>query len=235
MMKSTAATIIVGVVCLIGGYFAGREHVKYEIRSSILEAGKVFSEGLQGSLGDRSDTDESTTKNPTTDHNVTAQIESQIAEFVEYGEPFAAPEFEISITDARIDRPQVKDLFGDVGRGNSPVLILVFRVKNTHDRKILRYREENMFLAGHFQMRDDVDNIIRGVSYGAGSKPVGALTGGEDILSGKEVTHLEVFSVPPPKTRYLILTMDLGAFGGEGETRFKIPVENIKNFPPVGE
>lgn len=81
-------------------------------------------------------------------------------------------------------------------------------------------------------MRDDVDNVIRGVNYGTGS-PVGALTGNEDILPGDEVTHVVIFSVPPPKTRYLILTMDLGAFGSEGETRFKIAVENIKHFLPV--
>ncbi len=141
-------------------------------------------------------------------------------------------EFEITLVEARIDRPEIKDLFDDVGHGKNPVLIFVFRVKNTHNRKILRHREENMFLAGYFQLRDDVDNVIRGVSYGAGSKPVGALTGNEDILPGKEAVDLELFSVPPLKTKYLILTMDLAAFGGEGKTQFKIPVENIDNFPP---
>jgi len=240
MKKNTVITIVVGVVCLICGYFAGREHVKYEISSSILEAGKVFSEGMKEIFTGDSDTDEietqlaeSTTNIPTIYNNVTTSTKSQLPETVEFGKPFAAPNFEISITDARIDRPEVKDIFGDVGRGKDPNLILVVRVKNTHDRKILRYREENMFRAGHFKMRDDVDNVIRGVSYGTSSKPVGALTGSEDILPGNEVTHIEIFSVPPPKTIYLILTMDLMAFGGEGETRFKIPVENIKHFPPV--
>jgi len=172
---------------------------------------------------------------PSTAENVAVQSapmakEREVPDIIDFGQPFVAPEFQISLVEARVDRPEVKDLFGDVGRGKSPDLILVFRVRNTHERKILRYREENMFLPGHFQLRDDVDNVIRGVSYGTGSKPVGALTGKEDILPGKEATHVELFSVPPPKTRHLILTMDLSAFGADGKARFRIPVEKIQNF-----
>jgi hypothetical protein len=31
----------------------------------------------------------------------------------------------------------------------------------------------------------------------------------------------------------LVLTMDLAAFGGDGNTQFRIPVANIKSFRPV--
>ena len=161
-----------------------------------------------------------------------AFLDLQTPELVGFGIPFVAPEFEISITEAPIDRPEVKALFGDTGRAKNPGLILVFRVKNTHDRKILRCRKENMFMAGHFQMRDDVDIVICGMNYGTGSKPVGALTGSEGVLPAKQVIRLELFSVPPPKTKQLILTMDLADFGGEGKTQFKIPVTNIDDFPP---
>ena len=232
----TAGAALVAVMI---GYFLGREHVKYEIRSAISEAGKAFSDGLQEAFGNDVQTDEietgtsaTTAADAITDPTGTTNTKPRLPNLVDFGEPFTAPEFEISLVEARIDRPEVKDLFGDARRGKNPNLILVFRVKNTHDRRILRYREENMFLAGHFRLRDDVDNVIRGVSYGVGTKPLGALSGSEDILPGEEVTHLEVFSVPPPKTKYLILTMELAAFGGEGKTRFKIPVENIDNFPP---
>lgn len=47
MTKNTLVAIIVGLASLIIGYFAGREHVKYELRSSVSEVGKIFSEGLQ--------------------------------------------------------------------------------------------------------------------------------------------------------------------------------------------
>jgi len=233
-----AVTVGIALFAVTIGYFLGRKHVKYQIRSTIVEAGKAFSEGLQESFGSDDQSDEIETlpseianTNLSTYQNAIPNTKDQLPEFVEFGKLFTALEFEITLVEARIDRPKIKDLFDDVGRGKDPVLIFVFRVKNTHDRKILRYRKENMFLAGHFQLRDDVDNVIRGVSYGAGSKPVGALTGNEDILPGKEAVHLELFSVPPLKTKYLILTMDLAAFGGEGKTQFMIPVENIDNFP----
>lgn len=232
-------TVGAALVAVMIGYFLGREHVKYEIRSAISEAVKAFSEGVQESFGNDVQTDKiETGSSPSTagvavpDATGTTNTKPRLPDLVDFGKLYTAPEFEISLVEARIDRPEVKDLFGDARRGKNPDLILVFRVKNTHDRRILRYREENMFLAGHFRLRDDVDNVIRGVSYGVGTKPLGALSGSEDILPGEEVTHLEVFSVPPPKTKYLILTMELAAFGGEGETRFKIPVENIDNFPP---
>lgn len=154
----------------------------------------------------------------------------ELPEIVEFGQPFVAPGFQVAIVSARIDRPEAKDMFGDIGRGAKPHLILSFLVKNTHDRRILRYREENMFLARNFHLVDDVDNTIRSVNFGVGSTPVGALTGSEDILPGEEARHIEIFLVPPGKTKYLILTMDLASFDGEGRTRFKVPSNRIENF-----
>ena len=66
-----------------------------------------------------------------------------------------------------------------------------------------------MFQTGHFQLRDDVDNEIRGVSYLIGSKIVGALTILDDILPSEEATHLEVFSVPPPKSPLITFSLPL--------------------------
>jgi len=78
-----------------------------------------------------------------------------------------------------------------------------------------------------FKLKDDVDNVIRGVNYGIMSKPVGALTGTEDILPGATASHIEVFSVPPPKTEFLILTVKMACVGGDGEVKFKIPASSI--------
>jgi hypothetical protein len=82
-------------------------------------------------------------------------------------------------------------------------------------------------MAGHFRLRDDVDNVIRGINYGIASKPVGALTGSEDIAPGSSATHVELFSIPPPKTEFLVLTVDLACLGGDGEIEFKIPASSI--------
>lgn len=232
----TAASALFAVLV---GYFLGREHIKYELRSALSEAGKAFSEGLQESFGGTAERDTVETKSSATPPSQTRPMPSEapaseprLPEIVEFGRPFAAAEFEISLIRARIDRPEVQDLFGETGRAKTPDLLLSFRVKNTHERKILRYDEDSGFLAGNFRLRDDVENVIRGVNYGVGSRPIGALSGGEDILPGKEAAHLKAFGVPPPKTKYLVLTVDLAAFGGEGKTRFRIPVERIENFVP---
>jgi hypothetical protein len=39
---------------------------------------------------------------------------------------------------------------------------------------------------------------------------------------------VEFFSVPPPKTQFLILTIDLACLGGEGEVEFKIAANSIR-------
>lgn len=118
-------------------------------------------------------------------------------------------------------------MMGEIGTGENPDLILSFAFANTDDRRILRFREGNQFLAGHFQLRDDVDNVIRGINYGIASKPVGALTGSEDIAPGSTATHIELFSIPPPKTEFLVLTVNLACLSGDGEIEFKIPASSI--------
>ena len=91
---------------------------------------------------------------------------------------------------------------------------------------------DKVVFSGHFLLKDDVDNVIRGVSYGFGNTLVGALTGTEDISLGQQSTHILVFSVPPKKTKHLILLVKLESFGGEGIAKFKIPVEQIRGFVP---
>ena len=157
-------------------------------------------------------------------------IAQSAGESVPYGQLFISQSFQLSVTEAIIKKPRVKDLFGDIGEGRTDQLILTLQVVNTDERRILRYREANMFLAGHFSLEDDVGNTIRGVTYGAGSEIVGALTGSDDILPGKTATHVEVFKKPPAATESLTLTVNLAAFGGEGQAKFVVPADKIDGF-----
>lgn len=143
------------------------------------------------------------------------------------GQTHSGDGFAITLASASIAKSKVKDVLGKVGEGKNPDLILTFNFANTDSRRILRFREANQFLAGHFRLRDDVDNVIRGIDYGFGNKPVGALTGSEDIAPGELATHIELFSVPPPKTQFLILTVDLACLGADGQIEFKIPAASI--------
>lgn len=143
------------------------------------------------------------------------------------GQAHKTDQFSFTLDGAKIATTQLKSAMGDTREGKDPDLILSFTITNLDDRRILRFREGNQFLAGHFSLQDDVDNDIRGVNYGIMSKPIGALTGTEDILPGATAKHIEVFSVPPPKTEFLILTVDMACVGGDGEVKFKIPASSI--------
>ena len=143
------------------------------------------------------------------------------------GQTYSTDAFSITLDSSKIATTKVKDMMGDIRTGKNPDLTFAFTFKNNDDRRILRFREGNQFLGGHFKLRDDVDNVIRGIDYGLMSKPVGTLTGSEDIAPGSSVTHIELFSIPPPKTEHLILTVDLACLGGDGVIEFKIPAASL--------
>ena len=77
-------------------------------------------------------------------------------------------------------------------------------------------------------MNDDVDNVIRGVDYGFSTSVVGALKQPHDIQPGESATHVKVFSLPPPKTRSLTLSIDLACLGQEGSVEYQIPMEQVQ-------
>ncbi|MEZ6008263.1 MAG: hypothetical protein R3F05_10930 [Planctomycetota bacterium] len=151
------------------------------------------------------------------------------ADVIEWGAPAEAEGITLAVASVRVGTTAVHG-FGGPGRGTNPDLQIALAISNTSDRKILRYDTPNRFMASPFQLRDDVDNVIRGVRYGAGSEVVGALTGNEDFEPGSRGSHLLVFAVPPPKTKFLILSVDLSVFGCQVIVRFSIPAERIEGF-----
>ncbi len=139
-------------------------------------------------------------------------------------EPFGTDAFQIVLQRASVEHISLKSVIDDDPfKSTEPALKITFQVRNTHDRKMLRF-SENMFQP-RFTLRDDVDNVVRGIDFGASTRPVEALSSQDDIPPGETRTHVEVFTVPLPKTEHLILTMDAKAFGGEGDVLFKIPAE----------
>ena len=89
--------------------------------------------------------------------------------------------------------------------------------------------DDNSFTS-YFSLVDDVGNKVRGVSFGLGSRYENALKDSEAINPDSFVVHGEVFTVPLPKTTELFLTVDLAAFGDDGEARFKIDASEIDGF-----
>jgi hypothetical protein len=211
------AIAIPALISVVLGYFIGREHLKFQMRSAFSSASEAFAKGLAGDIDDSFSTAAIETAEPEVDLPTRLMI----------GQTHQSDGFVVTLTSAEIATSKVKDLMGEIGTGENPDLAFAFEFTNTDDRKILRFRDGNQFMAGHFQLRDDVDNVIRGINYGFASKPVGSLTSADDITPGSTVTHVELFSVPPPKTEYLILTVNLACLGGEGEIEYKIPATEI--------
>lgn len=206
------------------GYYGGREHLRYQMLDGLKKVGQSFASASQGTSAARgSDSDEagglgaSITDNFDGDDNDDAPV-------IDMGESYSADHFDLRVVSSQIAITKVESSLGG-GEGKTPDLQIMLEVVNTHDRKIVRYRD-NQFMA-KFVLHDDVDNHIRGISYGM-SNPVGALSNGDDILPGETATHVEVFKVPPPSTEHLTLTVDLEAFGEEGEVKFRIPFDQVK-------
>lgn len=137
-----------------------------------------------------------------------------------------ADEFRISIHSAEYKKPKVTGLLGDESEGENVQLVVTFKIKNSTERKILRFADNDFSTS--FELHDDAGNQIRRVTYGLGSEITGALTDNDDILPGALVTHVEVFLVPPPKTESLVLTMDRAVLGDEGVVDFEIPLDRIE-------
>lgn len=212
------------IACLILGYFVGREHVKYQMRSAIADVADAFSEGLKGNSATKVASSPLAAAGAT--DTPTEPAPEPLPQLM-LGQTYKTKKFAITLDRAKIETAKVKDMMGDIGTGKNPNLILSFTFTNTDDRRILRFREGNQFMGGRFRLRDDVDNVIRGINYGITSKPVGALTGSEDIAPGDSATHVELFSIPPPKTEFLVLTVDLACLGGDGEIEYKISASSI--------
>ncbi len=231
MLGSRRSVVVISALvasAFVVGYFAGREHVKYELRSAFAGAAEEFNKGLEEAFNFDALPEDSDSVSPGLAYaDLTDEADNEQELVVAMGEKYATGNFALAVVDAKIDRPEVKDMFDDEGVARNPALKLTLRVWNTDERKILRFRE-NMFDT-RFHLHDDVDNVIRGVNYGASSSPVGALSSRNDILPGQEATHVEVFSVPPPKTKHLILTVDLSVFGGHGEVNYMIPANRFMN------
>lgn len=224
--------LIPAVVSFIVGYFTGREHVKYQIQSSFAHAfGKMFSGSSNSDRNDASKTTPSASNGIDLDSLYRDSSDSngkgKIVPRLNLGETYKGDGFTFTVREASIGLTTIKNMFGGNGTGKNPDLSLSIAIENTDDRKILVFREANRFLSQHFSLRDDVDNVIRGVDYGATSKPLAALSGGTDILPGQLVGHVELFTIPPPKTKFLILTVDMACVGSGGTLEVSIPVDSI--------
>ena len=137
----------------------------------------------------------------------------------------------IQLKSSKIDFVELKSTIGN--RESTSIekyLICSFLVRNQDERKIIIYSDPDVGVS-HFAARDDVDNVIRGIKPSITESVVGSIRSGHDLQPGEESVIIKVFRVPPPKTKFLMVTVDMSAFSMQGQAQFKLDSSEIENFP----
>lgn len=212
-----AIVVAPALVSLVIGYFAGREHLKYQMRTALADAGKAFMQGVKDSLPPGlQDIGEGEEEKPEPPPRVA------------FGKAFDAGLFSVEVLGASIHHPEIRGLAGDTSPSKDPLLVIEIKFTNKDDRKVVTFRDDRVMGGSVFRLRDDVDNIIRPVTFGFTSKVVGALNKFAELKPEDSLTHLQVFDIPLPKTKSLVLNIDLYCFEGDGQVEIEIPVAAIK-------
>ncbi len=211
----TWVPVLVGVCSLVVGFFAGREQMKYQIRSTMQQAFQSAFPGLA--------------PKPAANANVTKAPAPVELPPLAIGQRFEKPGFALALTKASIGKAKLKAVIGKTTfESDDDYLIMSFMFSNTEDRKQRAFHDSgSKFSGSQFQLKDDVGNVIRGVDFGYSSKLIGALVDYHDIAPSESVEHTKVFSLPLPKTKHVVLTINLECLGGDGEMSYIIPMESI--------
>jgi hypothetical protein len=204
------------LLSLVVGYFAGREHLKYQMQSALTNAGRAFAEGIRDSLppGLQDSADDK-------------EKEPDPPPRVSLGKPYDAGAFTVEVPGVSIRHPEVREISGDATPSKDPLLVVELQFNSKDDRKVVTFRDERLLGGSVFRLKDDVGNIVRPVTFGFANKVVGALDRFAELKPEESLKHLQVFDVPLPKTKSLVLNVDLYCFEGEGEVEIEIPIEAV--------
>ncbi len=216
-----ALSVGVPLLTLGLGYFVGREHVKYQMRSAFADFGKNVAEGMRqmGAPG---------LPAPAPRAAADPVVPKPQVPKIALGEIHDAGQFTVQVAGAKISPVRLRDFQDDSFESDSPYLGVAILFRNKDERKSLRFSGTRAFNTSRFRVRDDVDNVVRPVGFGLTTKVVGAIEDVEELNPEESLQHLAVFEVPLPKTQSLTLTIDLECFDGEGEVLVEIPYEAVE-------
>ena len=220
-LPAWALTVGIPLLTLVFGYFIGREHLKYQMRSAFADFGKNVAEGMRqiGAPG---------LPVPALRAAADPVVPPPQVPKIALGEIHDAGQFTVQVAGAKIGPVRLRDFRDDSFESDSPYLGVAIQFRNKDERKSLRFSGTRAFNTSRFQVRDDVDNIVRPVGFGITTKVVGAIEDVEELNPEESLQHLAVFEVPLPKTQSLKLTIDLGCFDGEGEIQVEIPYDAVE-------
>lgn len=142
------------------------------------------------------------------------------------GQPFENETVVLTLTSAKVEKPELKNFSGDKFRLKEDSLLVTFRIRNKQPRKVLNFYSGDIG-GDRIEAKDDVENSI---TNGPTRDLVGALRFGEDIPPETEVEHVDRFDVPLPKTEHVTLSFDMRIFQQSGIVTFQIDAGEIKGF-----
>ena len=211
---------------LVLGYFAGREHLRYQIRSSFENAGKKLAQDIQQGIreafpgaGAAADTEEKKAK--------------PIAK-LKLGQAYDCPGASIAVTGVRMEFPVLKGgIRNTTSKHDEECLIVALSIRNKDSRKQLKLSYGDPFHGKVFSMQDDVGNDVDTMFFSSPMsdfKIVGAHPSYDDIDPEQAVEHLVAFNRPLPKTKALSFLIDKRLIGQDGVVQYEIPITAVDGF-----
>ena len=226
--SNTGMIVAVAGLCslasLVLGYFAGREHLRYQIRSSFEDAGKKFAKDLKEGLGKAFGADVASDE----------EKKRPPAAKLKLGQAYNTAEASITVTSARMDHPVLKGGFRNTtSKHDEECLVIGLTIRNKDSRKQLKLSYGQPFGGNTFTMQDDVGNDVDTMFFsspGSDFSIVGSHPSYKDVDPEQSVEHLVAFKQPLPKTKVLSLVIDKKLIGQDGAIQVDIPINEVEGF-----
>jgi hypothetical protein len=226
--SNNGTMVLVAGLCSVAslglGYFAGREHLRYQIRSSFEDAGKKFAKDLKEGLGKAFGGE--VEKEPEKKREPAAKLK--------LGQAYNTAEASITVTSARMDFPVLKGGFRNTtSKHDVECLVIGLTIRNKDTRKQLKLSYGQPFSGNTFTMQDDVGNDVDTMFFsspGSDFSIVGSHPSYKDVDPEQAIQHLVAFKPPLPKTKTLSLVIDLRLIGQEGVVQYAIPIGAVEGF-----
>lgn len=229
--KSNNGTIalvagLCSVASLVLGYFAGREHLRYQIQQSFQDAGKKIARDLQKGM-----------REALPGVAAAAEAEEKRAKPVatlKVGQAYNCPGVSITLTTAKMDHPILKGgIYNSTSKHEEECLIMALTIRNKDARKQFKLSTGGPFGDHVFTLMDDVGNDIDTMFFSSPMsqyKIVGSHPSYEDVNPGQSVEYLVAFHPPLPKTKSLSFLIDKRLVGQDGVVQYEIPIAAVEGF-----
>lgn len=205
------------------GYFAGREHLRYQIQHSFQDAGKKIARDLQKGM-----------REAFPGVAAAAEAEEKKAKPVatlKPGQAYNCPGASITLTAARMEHPILKGgIYNSTSKHEEECLIMALTIHNKDARKQFKLSTGGPFGDNVFTLMDDVGNDVDTMFFSSPMSNyhiVGSHPSYEDVNPGQSVEYLVAFHRPLPKTKSLSFLIDKRLIGQDGVVQYEIPITAV--------